>query len=178
MARKKKVINVPQDKMLTYRGEVRIELVKNNKTVKTIKVHNEGKEPLFRFLAECLIGQLNDDRIPMFIRLFNASDLSEPNTYFLNETTLTSISRNKAALDTTSTGGTANEQASVVNTFIIPAAVVQENSTSNIIAIYDRLHSGERTSPSAFIKLEGDNVITANGMDNIKVVWKMTIGNK
>lgn len=65
MARKKKVIEQPEieekkpSSSITYRGNVKITVKKNNKVVSKKVIHNEGTQQLFRALCMALCGDTN-----------------------------------------------------------------------------------------------------------------------
>lgn len=51
-----------------YKGNVRLlKLDSNDSIIKTIDLHNNGTNNLFKFFAKCLVGELNRDAQPSYI---------------------------------------------------------------------------------------------------------------
>jgi hypothetical protein len=65
-----KKIKLNKRESFRYNGEVKVDLLLGDKICKTVVGHNEGKKPLFEFLALCLINQYRVEQRPNFIRLF------------------------------------------------------------------------------------------------------------
>lgn len=76
---------------ISYKGSIKISLLKNKKVVKSSKKHNAGTVSLVNFLNNCLAGKYHDDKRPFYIKLFK-SDTEDP-TKLIAITNLISFSQ-------------------------------------------------------------------------------------
>jgi len=86
MGRKKKVqtpepttesVNVEGIQTIGYQGTVEVGIKHGNRLITSKKYSNHGREPLFRFLANCLGGNITESLRPTKIRLFIYKDAEE-----------------------------------------------------------------------------------------------------
>jgi len=58
---------------LVYKGDLNIQIKKGNKIIKTKKIKNSGRYPLFQFFVECLNGnyEFANSYRPQFLQIFN-----------------------------------------------------------------------------------------------------------
>lgn len=57
---------------ISYKGSVKISLLKNKKVVKSSKKHNAGTTALVNFLNNCLAGEYQETKRPFYIKLFKS----------------------------------------------------------------------------------------------------------
>ena len=179
MARKKKTKPTIQKQKVSYEGCVQIQLMHGNKAYKTINQKNAGRLPLFDFIARCLAGYFNLNNCPKYIRAFHAvKDETTGNydiaTLFDNQVTTSAVPVSSVNLSS----NTSNEKSQVNFEFILPFTVLKLGQTINVIALYNTENRTNVSNPSAYIILQPDNEIEADGESNIKIVWSMIISNK
>lgn len=49
---------------LQYTGDVSIKVMRKGKVLRSIKNHNDGGSPLFKFILDCLAGEYHDENRP------------------------------------------------------------------------------------------------------------------
>lgn len=59
---------------LEYNGNVKISIKAGKRILSSRTIHNNGTKNLFRFLSNCLAGDLRSDMLPRRIRLYTAKD--------------------------------------------------------------------------------------------------------
>ena len=59
-----------------YAGNATVKIMHGKKVLKTLKMHNEGHEPLFEFLMYCLSGAYYDSKSPKYLRVFSVKSIS------------------------------------------------------------------------------------------------------
>jgi hypothetical protein len=162
---------------LGYTGNVEIKLVRGKKVIKTIKTHNEGKLPLFNFIANALIGGFDSGGAPRFIILANGADDSVAERVSTNAIPYSAVS-----LDSSNTEG--NVYASAAFKFLIPFSSISLGTEINIIRLYSQ-NSTTFGSHIAYFLLptedeEGNAIepLVSDGKSNILITWTMKITNQ
>ena len=61
-----------------YFGEVTVQLKNGKKTISKYTYHNNGKNPLFKFIAEALAGNFNVENRPCKLKLFSKTTNEDP----------------------------------------------------------------------------------------------------
>jgi hypothetical protein len=153
---------------LGYTGNVEIKLVRGKKVIKTIKTHNDGKLPLFNFIANALIGGFDSGGTPRFIILANgASDA------VAEQVSTNAIPYSAVSLDSSNTEG--NVYASAVFKFLIPFSSISLGTEINIIRLYSQ-NSTTFGSHIAYFILE--EPFESDGKSNVLITWTMKITNQ
>ena len=180
MAKKKTVKKeVTKEANIVYSGNVTIKLVKDGKTLKTVKKHNTGCSELFDFLSECLMGNFVQGKMPKVLMGYYLAS-GEPTKTNLGKKVLSTLVH-YSDIDKISVG----DSYKVEYKFNIPALIVNidsENSESvNVLALFDMKNANESAPvPSAFIKLDSNKEITPEMVSsgiNIIVLWDMQFSN-
>ena len=210
MARKKKTTEsqVSEEEVkqetknaITYKGSVKVQLIKNGKVLKTHKLHNNGRYPVFQFLCECLRGNyVNADvERPKYISLFTVD--SDTYSKYLKGNSTISISSlfnadNRASIGAATFKGTPklevtqstetdlNGSANLVYEFSIPSQNITDVN-ANAVCIYGTENwNSSFDNPSAyFFCTDDDGGLTKlidRSIDNnysILVEWTMTFKN-
>lgn len=76
MGRKKKVKQTEDTTLngtqsISYQGNIKLSINRGNKTIMTKEYHNAGMPNLFKFLANCLAGNISESMRPVKIKLFD-----------------------------------------------------------------------------------------------------------
>ena len=146
-----------------YKGEVTLSIYHGDTKVKTISTHNEGKQPLFTYLAHCLAGDFVPSMVPSYLRIFD-EDEHEVTYSAVPSTTLVNYD-------------SSDSQAYVIVTFNVSSTAFDSSEKVKTFKLYSRdnrsLSSGD--NPSAIFSLS-DALEVASGV-NLVVAWKMIIGN-
>jgi hypothetical protein len=153
---------------LGYIGNVEIKLVRGKKVIKTIKTHNDGKLPLFSFLANALIGQFDSGGTPRYIMVGNGA----------SDAVAVQISTNAipySGVSIESSNTESDTHASAVFKFLIPFASVSLGSEINVIRLYSQ-NSTSWGNHIAYFLL--DEPIVSDGKSNILITWTMKITNQ
>lgn len=66
--------------VINYNGKVSIELYNKKSKYKSMSFHNEGKKPLFYFLAQCINGEFNQLNLPKYLQICNGTEVVEGET--------------------------------------------------------------------------------------------------
>lgn len=154
---------------LKYTGQVKIKKLYKNEVIKESRWFNTGKEPLFKFIANCICGNFDSNETPMYIRLFNTDE----NITVSTELTTIPIINSQREMNFDSTS------ASAELTFLVPGGAIKEG-TVKAIGVFSRNNVNNYT-PSAVVTLkEGEELegtTMASGISYI-IIWKMTVSNK
>lgn len=199
MARKKKeVVETKQKAGVAYTGKVKIQFIKNNRVYKTIDQHNEGTTELFKYLANCIIGNYNQGLRPQYIHTYYCENTqaaldpaNENARYKLWETTGANpaskstcpinIAYNTVSpeLDKTSSSVIFKPCIGSIS-FMIPAQ--QISGKTNVICLYNTAAWSNSTVPLAYIVLSEKEAkqfeVEENNTSNILVTWELAVSNK
>lgn len=177
MAKKKSVKKeVTKEANIVYSGNVTVKLVKDGKTLKTVKKHNTGCSELFDFLSECLMGNFVQGKMPkVLMGYYNNED---PTATSLGTKVLSTFVP-YADIDKISVE---DDNYKVEYKFNIPALIVNTSTHPiNVLALFNMNNANESASvPSAFIKLDSSKEITPDMVSsgvNIIVLWDMQFSN-
>ena len=166
---------------LNYYGFVTINVLNNNKVVKTIRKHNSGTEWLFKVLASTLCGNNESTNMPRYfdIGTFNKTQLG--NTFvtsLVSRIALSSKTINNFSVSVPGTTDNHNFKGIVGASFsaLISASDILQNSLAPILRLYSDVQ-GE-SSLLAQVNL-GDEAITLDYSSgyNYMVEWVMTFEN-
>lgn len=161
---------------INYQGTVRLSFVKNGREVKSVKLHNTGCLQLFKYLANCLIGDYKLINSPQYLMLYN------------NESTITSSSLGTELLsypiflsscervDGSSSDPDEDSYSTARLRYIIPGtAILTDKGNGNVLAIIDSTNT-----PLAYIELTGNDIINTENIptdSNIIIVWELKVSN-
>lgn len=164
----KKNLNIKES--LTYEGKVTVDILLGNKVIKTVEGHNEGKQPLFEFLALCIINQYDKNRRPNFIRLFTGEEGN------LREVTNAAITHNGVNITSTADSAEASLR------FLIPYTAINKLSSSGetsitALKIYNSINYDNLEGESALYYLKKPILVENNLNTNIQVTWALKISN-
>ena len=181
MAKKKK--KEQPKSTIAYQGTVKIQSVKGNKVYKEVIQHNAGTAALFKYIANCIIGNYNQSVMPRYIRLFYCND---PQQQLLSESTMPNLWSNPvSALNVPfSTVNVKPEDTSITIekpyvsefTFMIPSTQIQDNF--NVVCLYNVMDAGSNVTPLAYIILNEEYVVEAGNTSNIVITWEMKVCNQ
>lgn len=189
MARKKKKEQSTRQ-TIAYQGKVKIQSVKGNKVYKENVYHNAGTADLFRYIANCIIGNYNQSVMPRYVRLF---DCPNPDQQLLEERTMSNLWSNPVSainvpfstvqVKPDSASGLEIEKPYIAEfTFMIPYTQIQDNF--NVVCLYNVMDAGPNVVPLAYIILrDADNrpiyyIIDDNNTSNIVITWEMKVCNQ
>ena len=184
---------------ISYIGNVSVSILKGKNVIKTIKTHNKGYEPLFRFLCQCLAGEYNRAEAlrPRYIRLFTLGDagtafVEEQVEEHLSVTYLTSLTiptyNTTPSISTVSISG---QEPYTKTTFKFLISFTQIDSTrdTNMFALYSADNQLDLTKPSAIFVLKDPNdpdllssVMTSSSSAksndySLQIQWELSIQN-
>lgn len=155
---------------LGYTGNVEVKLVRGKKVIKTIKTHNDGKGPLFNFIANTLIGKFDAGGAPRFISL-GFSVVNPPNDSVVNQVSTNAIPYSSVSLDIDNDG----EYASAAFKFLIPFSSISSGTEVNVIRLYSQNSTLFDNHLAYFILAEP---FESDGKSNILITWTMKITNQ
>ncbi len=173
MAKKK---TVKKEASIVYNGNVTIKLVKDGKTLKTVKKHNTGCIELFDFLSNCLMGNFVQSKTPKLLMGYHLAS-GEPTKTNLGTNALSTLVP-YADIAKIYDG----DNCKVEYKFNIPSLIVNTAVGSiNVLALFNMSNaSADSPVPSAFVKLDSSKVITPEMVSsgiNIIVIWDMQFSN-
>lgn len=182
MPKKKKKENIKTT--ISYQGTVKIQSVKGGKVYKEKTVHNSGTADLFRYIANCVIGNYNQSLMPRYVHVFTCEN---PESKLLNENDLPDLWTNSVcALNVpystvqvrqdTSSGSTIEKPYISEFTFMIPYSQIQDSF--NVVCLYNVTSFGRTTTPLAYIILDEPYEVENNNTSNIVITWEMKICNQ
>lgn len=153
---------------ISYAGQIRVDLVRGGKIVKTIETHNSGELPLFNFIANCLAGKFYESLKPQFIHFFNVDD--EQVTYIPTPFSSVGVEQYEGSSGEGS-------HCDVVFKYIVPFSVIPVGSVTTRIKLYNQTD----TRPEnyiAYFDLPNNRTIEGDGKSNVVVTWTMRISNQ
>jgi hypothetical protein len=157
---------------LGYTGNVEVKLVRGKKVIKTIKTHNDGKGPLFNFIANTLIGKFDAGGAPRFIILgFSEDTPPSDDPVSVNQVSTNAIPYSSVSLDIDNSG----EYASASFKFLIPFSSIASGTEVNIIRLYSQNSTLFGNHLAYFIL---DEPFESDGKSNILITWTMKITNQ
>ncbi len=184
MGRKKKSAQTTVDntQSIGYSGKISISIVNGKRVISKQNYHNEGRLELFRFLANCLAGNLVEGLRPIQIKFFK---------YPAN----TSFNWTEAVWNDTSTAPKAvspfiiydampivkaNETTNtctVVFHFRVPLSYLTDDS--NLIGLYSS-NSSDDFNASAWVIPDQPITLPENVVNNYSLIleWTLSISNK
>ena len=157
MNNKKK--NKSKNNTIIYKGKVNISIMKDGKTVSKSNFHNTGMQPLFDFLARCVVGNYNEaeNLRPKFIKLYSIGEKSaswDPSDFnFVDYATdehlrsLTNIIYNSTPNLKTDNEGNVN----VTFKFLVPFSQLSDYTNLNMLALYSQQYKDNNARASAYI---------------------------
>lgn len=157
-----------------YIGNVIIKEYKKDKLIKTSIGHNEGTAKLFKYVANCIAGNVNNSLMPSYINIFNDSEKnpslntlcgSIDNTHF---STVQVREYNDKEL---------GDAYAAEFTFMIPANAAQQ--TISMICLYDisRLTNTNVEQYMARIKLDSPIERSTSSTTNLVITWQLIVYN-
>ena len=174
------VAPTPTSSSIVYSGNVTINLVKGNKTIRTFKKHNTGYTPLFDFLTRCLAGlSTTSNDCPKYIRCFHSGGgVLSPSSLGTN------VIRGEGCLAYSTVDQDSTTQQAVTYKFVIPSSMIDttslENNKIDAIAIYSTTNMHNQSNPSAYISIPTSKQIGSDDLGNgvnVIVIWEMTFNN-
>lgn len=180
---KKDLINSTSINNLNYRGTVAVKLLDGDRIIYNSKSHNNGKEPLFKFLSSCLAGDFTGakDIRPCKIVLFK-QDIGEiTGTFDRNYWTEQQRVSNPVYYDSAAVQRFDEEgKCAVTYHFRVPYLSLIAGETINKVGLYPNLISSDQfaTGLCAYNFLDAPITIP-NGGGNFTVIidWTITITN-
>lgn len=166
----KKVRKGNASSAIGYEGTVTLTVKRGDKVVGKTTRKNEGREPLFKFLCGCLVGDYQPSGVPRFIMAYSDANAT------------TSVMQNPLPIANTPEYGYESSGTScyVEMVFVIPFGaftVSGDSVTVKSLALFDANNKPQHTTPSAIIVLNDDGV-TISTNENLIVGWKLTVGNQ
>jgi hypothetical protein len=146
---------------ISYNGQVTVKAIDGKRTLYSYKSHNTGKQKLFDFLANCLIGNFvaAKSAMPCRIACFSGkvSKDTKVSTYVYRDSS--------NYLDNKTDGST-----EVVFRFRIPYTCLKAGTTINYFALFPDVPSDPKTDCCAeFMLADGINVPNSGGNYTILV---------
>ncbi len=154
-----------------YAGNIEIKIIRGEKVVKTIKAKNEGKQPLFNFLAGCLIGNYDAKGTPKYIMLGYTESGEDTGTEAVS-TNAIPYSGVSVEYQEGPEGGLAR----AIFKFLIPFSFIPNGEEINCIRLYNSDLIWE--NHCAYFILQPGDEIMSDGKSNILITWTMTISNQ
>ena len=155
---------------INYLGKVKITVMKDGKEIKSLKVKNTGCIDLFKFLSNCLLGNLRQLDSPQYVMIYHLAS-GDPTPSNLG-TPLLNTSSYKASQQQV-VDENANESSARLR-FLIPSNAFISNDTGNVISLIN----GD-SDIMAYIKLTDEIDPTSLPVDsNLIIVWELNIANK
>lgn len=179
---------------IAYKGKVRVDFYRGSKCYRSITAHNNGTSELFRYMANCMIGNYNQSLMPRYIHTFVVSDadILEAESNVDKRSKLWDPAASTSALNVPfssvqvreGTGGTTVEREYVAEySFLIPASQLQrqaDNKIANVICLYNNVwDSNNVLTPLAYIVLKDDmQLYLDSSTTNIIITWELSILNQ
>jgi hypothetical protein len=159
---------------LTYTGVVTLSQYIGQKKVKIAQIHNKGGNPLFDFLSDCLIGEIDSARAkkPEKIRLVILDDTNTPYEFAPGSSFIYPQVQPKK--------GTRPDESQVTYSFLIPRELFENISItdSNLgLGLYPNSATESGIDNYAAFCLLGD-ALNANLKASLVVDWKLIISNR
>ena len=173
----KKVNKKQSRSAIGYSGNVTVKILHGNKVVSVRKLHNQGREGLFRFIAHCLGNNYFDREAPRYLRTFY-SDVS------VDEGNIASVLiEDNQISDIVAFSSIEYPEASKVDfTFLVPSSQINNNSGDamvNVLALYssESFSEAKMNDPSAYVYLGEDDEIEISSGSNLVIIWELSIEN-
>lgn len=176
--KKRKKKQSENELQIAYSGNVTVQLVRNNKVIKTINGHNEGTSRLFKFIADCLANDYSGAYSPKYIQVFNVDSSGQQiNDSTESLTGLIAVSTESAVENQTDNDATAKL------TFTIPGELFSTGtklSEINLFCMYSQIGGTHNSNYLARYYIEGGlgDSSTIDRNVNIIIVWELGVGNK
>lgn len=161
-------LELKDNALLGYKGQVTVKTVRDGKVIKTKTIHNAGTKLLFKFLANCIIGNYYDNERPLYVKLFNVSSGNVPAEN--NQSTIDYIILN----DNNKSVASATNSWSAYLEFVVPKYSFV-SSAYNTICLYSNKTKGHLDEYCAIITLDEPETISSD--DNLIIGWELTIEN-
>ena len=161
MTKDKESMHIQANDVIGYKGEITLQVSHGDKVVKTIKLNNNGHQPLFEFLMYCLAGNYKKEKAPKYLRVYNANDVDITTRPVLSTST------------PIYTDNTTN--CAVTLSFVVPYSLLKQYTNIKYLKIYSEEKYNDASSPSATLEL--DTSLTISSTSNLMVAWKMIVGN-
>lgn len=148
---------------VSYTGNVKIELFNGKRKLQQYCTHNTGKQRLFDFLANCLVGNFNAAKsaMPCRVACFNNEDkLVSKYVYY-----------DSAAVDRTTNG---KDGTLVIYRFRIPYTCLIAGGTIKKVALYS---NNDQQNKYAEDEIPEIPIPSSGGNFTIAIEWTMTITN-
>lgn len=157
--------NIFTNDIITYKGKVKLSLLKGDKLYKNLYIGNEGKRSLFLFLIDCLSGNLRESGAPKFINIFDENDQSLI-------TGSSAIPHNKVKKNIV------NQTYSVTFTFLIPFSSIVSGGNKQLkkIRLYSNKDLANNYYSAEIILTDPITINSANRM-NLLIEWELTLAN-
>lgn len=165
-----------------YSGKVSIKILHGTKAVKNITIHNNGCQPLFDFLAYCLVGDYNEANSPRYLRAFETQNTEAQSFDPEHESTLRII-----PVSSITKVNSSNANSGVVRySFLTPGSFFLPGSVIDELALYSSANIDSKTNPSAYIILrpateDPEHPYESISIDpdtNLVIIWELSISNK
>ena len=165
-----------------YSGKVTVKLEKNGKILRMSKGHNNGREPLFTFIANCLANNYVVGLAPRYIRVLHTDELDSEGivddaTVNLIQVEIVVDSLPYTSVSTISDVG--NNTATAQLTFTLPGNLFTDK-IPNLLALYS-VNSQDVDKPLAtYSKKEANWELVEGPIDsdvNVIVIWELSVGN-
>lgn len=177
---------------IAYRGRVTVEVYRGDTLIQKIQKHNAGTSELFRYLANCVVGNYNQSLMPRYIHTFYVADND------LKEAEADSAKRNKLWTDDASTcalnvpfsavevrkgevGPDIEKEYIAQFSFMIPYSQFSPvgDIAANVICLYNTNSYGSNVTPLAYITLSSDEIIKlSSAATNVLIKWDLSILNE
>ena len=188
MARKKKDKTekpVTPEVNISYSGNAKIQYMKGKKVYKTVTAHNAGTAELFRYIANCIIGNVNRAAMPRYICTFNTenggAEMWSTKNRISNVVAFSTANvDNYSYIDINNMKVTTDGYVAEL-TFMF--SYEQIHGTSDLICLYNVPQVGDGVTPLAYIKLVHDSekderiVLDTNNTTNIMITWQLIVNN-
>lgn len=155
---------------ISYKGKVDIVVKRKGVVIKTTSGNNSGNNPLFYFLANCLIGTYSENQRPKFLRVGTKIDPSDDNE---------NITWSQGGFQLT------NNSINVLSNccqaqyeFAVPGITIN-NTTIVALRLYNSVNLNTLSNYSAELELDSDDYIeVTNGEStSIYITWTLSIQN-
>lgn len=178
---------------ITYRGRVTIEVYKGDTLIDQIQAHNAGTSELFRYMANCMVGNFNQALMPRYIHTFYVADTSEAEADETKRSNLWTESASTCALNVPfssvdvreGTRGTVVEREYIAQfSFMIPYSQFNpvNDVAANVICLYNTNTYGKGVTPLAYIILKNtpekdERLKLSSAATNVLIKWELSILN-
>lgn len=173
--------NKKETSNVNYKGEVRVSVKRGSKTVSTTILKNNGTQPLFLFLANCVNGKYNlaESYRPQYLQLFK----TEGEVIFGQSTTWTACTDLVSASDAAEPESEDETSAFSVLNFTVPFSIISDRASVNLLVLKSDFNVNEKDikSVSAYIQVTPEKLIPPRLVNsekyNLFVEWKLKFDN-